>query len=151
MPVAEAIPSWIAFLPNVNAALNAISAGLLVTGYRFIRRREILAHKRCMVAAFVTSMLFLVSYLTYHFYPGIGTVRFVDPAWARPIYLAILVPHILLAVPVVPLAVFVLYKALRKNFTTHRRVARIALPIWLYVSVTGVLVYVMLYILFPQH
>ena len=151
MPASEAIPGWIGFLPNVNAVLNAVSAGFLVTGYRFIRRREVHAHRFCMLSAFVVSVLFLASYLTYHFYPGVGTVRFVEPTWARPIYLAILVPHVILAVPVMPLALLALYQAWRSHFTRHRRLARVALPIWLYVSVTGVLVYIMLYILFPQH
>lgn len=138
-------------LPNVNAALNAISGGLLVVGYRSIRRREIDRHRRCMTAALIASVLFLASYLTYHFYPGVGSVRFVDPAWMRPIYLVILVPHVILAVPVVPLALITLYQARRSNFARHRKIARITLPIWLYVSVTGVMVYLMLYVLFPQH
>ncbi|MDA1190912.1 MAG: DUF420 domain-containing protein [Candidatus Poribacteria bacterium] len=150
MPTAETIPQWVLFLPNVNATLNAISAALLITGYLLIRRRKIPQHRAAMIGAFVASSLFLATYLTYHFYPGVGSVRFVEPSWARPIYLVVLIPHVLLAVTVVPLALITLSLAWRGNFKTHRRFARIALPVWLYVSVTGVIVYLMLYVIFPQ-
>ena len=137
--------------PTVNASLNAVSAGLLIAGYRCIRKRRILAHQRCMLSAFAVSTCFLVSYLTYHFHPGVGSVRFSEPAWARPFYLAVLIPHVILAIPVVPAALIVVYFAWRRSFRRHAAVARVALPIWLYVSISGVLVYLLLYVFFPQH
>jgi uncharacterized membrane protein YozB (DUF420 family) len=130
-------------LPALNAALNAASAVLLATGFVLIRagRRE--AHKRAMVAALVCSTLFLSSYLIYH--AQVGSVRFRGQGVLRLVYLAILISHTILAVTVVPLALVTLTQALRGRFDRHRRIARIALPIWGYVSVTGVVVYWMLY------
>jgi putative membrane protein len=133
-------PSW---LPTINAALNATAAVLLTTGYVFIRRRRIAAHRACMIAAFATSSLFLVTYLIHH--AQVGSVPFAGPAWLRPLYVALLVPHIVLAALVVPLALTTIYRAWRGRFDRHRRIARVTLPIWLYVSVSGVLVYVLLY------
>ena len=130
-------------LPALNAALNAASAVLLATGFILIRagRRE--AHKRAMVAALVCSTLFLSSYLIYH--AQVGSVRFRGQGTIRLVYFAILISHTLLAVTVVPLALVTLVHALRARFDRHRRIARITLPIWGYVSVTGVIVYWMLY------
>ena len=130
-------------LPALNATLNAASAVLLATGFVLIRagRRE--AHKRAMVAALVCSTLFLTSYLVYH--AQVGPVRFRGQGALRPVYFAILISHTVLAVTVVPLALVTLVQALRTRFDRHRRIARIALPIWGYVSVTGVIVYWMLY------
>jgi uncharacterized membrane protein YozB (DUF420 family) len=130
-------------LPALNAALNAASALLLATGFLLIRagRRE--AHKRAMVAALVCSTLFLSSYLIYH--AQVGSVRFRGQGALRLVYFAILISHTILAVTVVPLALVTLVQALRARFDRHRRIARIALPIWGYVSVTGVVVYWMLY------
>ena len=130
-------------LPALNAALNGASAILLATGFILIRagRRE--AHKRAMVAALVCSTLFLTSYLVYH--AQVGSVRFRGQGALRPVYFAILISHTVLAVTVVPLALVTLVQALRTRFDRHRRIARIALPIWGYVSVTGVIVYWMLY------
>ena len=130
-------------LPALNAALNATSAVLLATGFILIRagRRE--AHKRAMIAALVSSTLFLSSYLVYH--AQVGSVRFRGQGPVRVLYFAILITHTLLAVTVVPLALVTLVHALRARFDRHRRIARIALPIWGYVSVTGVVVYWMLY------
>jgi len=130
-------------LPALNATLNAASAVLLATGFVLIRagRRE--AHKRAMVAALVCSTLFLTSYLVYH--AQVGSVRFRGQGALRPVYFAILISHTVLAVTVVPLALVTLVQALRTRFDRHRRIARIALPIWGYVSVTGVIVYWMLY------
>ena len=130
-------------LPALNATLNAASAVLLATGFVLIRagRRE--AHKRAMVAALVCSTLFLTSYLVYH--AQVGSVRFRGQGALRPVYFAILISHTVLAVTVVPLALVTLLQALRTRFDRHRRIARIALPIWGYVSVTGVIVYWMLY------
>ena len=133
----------ISSLPEVNAALNAISAVLLVSGYIFIRRRNIAAHKRCMLSAFVSSSLFLVSYLTYHYYAGMK--RFMGQGPVRTVYLGILFSHTVLAVVIVPLVLVTLSRALRGRFDRHARIARRTLPIWLYVSVTGVVVYWMLY------
>jgi uncharacterized membrane protein YozB (DUF420 family) len=130
-------------LPALNAGLNATSAALLLLGWLLIRagRRE--AHKRAMVAALVCSALFLASYLVYH--AQVGSVRFQGQGPVRTVYFAILISHTILAVTVVPLALVTLVHALRERFDRHRRVARIALPIWGYVSVTGVIVYWMLY------
>ena len=130
-------------LPTVNAVLNSTSAVLLVLGYRFVRRRQVAAHRACMLAAFAVSVLFLVSYLTYH--AQVGSVRFSGTGALRVLYLTILVSHSLLAAVVPPLAVLTVYRALRGQVDRHRRVARWTLPIWLYVSVTGVVVYLMLY------
>src|SRR5262245_40552425 len=130
-------------LPALNATLNATSAILLALGYYFIRRREIHKHRACMIAAFIVSTLFLVSYLTYHY--QVGSVRFPGTGWLRTVYLSILASHTVLAALVPPLAIVTLSRALRQRFDRHRRVARWTLPIWAYVSVTGVIVYVMLY------
>ena len=130
-------------LPTVNAVLNSTSAVLLGFGYHFIRRRQVAAHRACMLAAFAVSVLFLVSYLTYHAH--VGSVRFSGTGAVRALYLSILVSHSVLAALVPPLAVLTLYRALRGQVDRHRRLARWTLPIWLYVSVTGVVVYLMLY------
>jgi len=130
-------------LPALNATLNLTSAVLLVVGYLLIRSGRISLHKRCMQAAFIISSLFLVSYLTYH--AQVGSVRFTRAGFVRPLYYAILVTHITGAAAVLPLAVVTLRRGLRGRYTAHRRIARWTLPVWLYVSVTGVLVYVLLY------
>ena len=130
-------------LPTLNAALNSLSAVLLFAGYLFIRAKNREAHRRCMLAAFACSMLFLVSYLLYHF--QVGSVGFKGQGWIRPVYFTILITHTILATAVVPLALITLVRALREKFDAHRRIARWTLPIWLYVSVTGVVVYLMLY------
>jgi uncharacterized membrane protein YozB (DUF420 family) len=134
-------------LPAVNAALNGTSAVLLASGYRFIRRRQITAHKRCMLAALVTSTLFLLSYLTYHYH--VGSMPFRGQGWVRPLYFTILISHTILAAAIVPLAIVTLFRAWKADFTKHARIAKWTLPIWLYVSVTGVIIYCMLYQLFP--
>jgi uncharacterized membrane protein YozB (DUF420 family) len=138
----------IAALPAVNATLNATSAVLLTAGYLAIRRRRVAVHRTCMVAAFVTSVVFLTSYVTYHLHAG--TTRFAGTGLARPVYFAILGTHTPLAALVPFLAIVTLSRALRGRFDAHRRVARWTLPIWMYVSVTGVVVYVMLYHLYPS-
>ena len=130
-------------LPTVNATLNTISAILLTIGYVLIRQRRIEAHKRCMLAAFAVSVLFLISYVIYH--ANAGSTPFTRQGWIRPVYFTILISHIILAFVIVPLALRTLYLAWRERFEQHRRIAKITLPIWLYVSVTGVLIYVMLY------
>ncbi|MCP5110284.1 MAG: DUF420 domain-containing protein [bacterium] len=130
-------------LPHVNACLNGAAASLLVIGYRLIRagRRE--AHKRVMIAAFAMSVLFLVSYLTYHYL--VGSVRFQGTGAIRTVYLTILATHSILAAAVPLLAVITLVRAWKGRFEKHKRIARWTLPIWLYVSVTGVVIYWMLY------
>lgn len=131
-------------LPTVNATLNATSMVLLITGFVFIRRKRIGAHKACMLSAAFVSLLFLISYITYH--AQAGRTHFEGEGWIRIVYFAILIPHsILAAVAVLPLAVVTVSFALSGRFEKHRRIARWTLPIWLYVSVTGVLVYLMLY------
>ncbi len=130
-------------LPALNATLNAVSASLLVLGFYFIRRGRRGAHRAAMLAACATSALFLISYLVYHY--QVGSVRFTKPGWIRTLYLSILATHTVLAALVPPLALMTLYRAWRGRWERHRALARWTLPIWLYVSVTGVIVYWMLY------
>jgi putative membrane protein len=130
-------------LPAVNATLNALSGVLLLAGYGMIRTRRIVQHRRCMLAAFVTSSLFLVCYIAYH--AQVGSVRFTRQGLVRPLYFTILVTHVTLAAVVLPLALVTLSRGLKGRYPQHIRIARWTLPIWLYVSVTGVLVYVLLY------
>jgi uncharacterized membrane protein YozB (DUF420 family) len=130
-------------LPTVNATLNGLAGILLVMGYAFIRQGRISQHRACMIAAFVTSSVFLASYLVYH--ANIGSRPFQGQGAARVVYFVILVTHIILAAAVVPLALVTLTRALGGRFDAHRRIARWTFPIWVYVSVTGVIVYVMLY------
>jgi putative membrane protein len=130
-------------LPAVNALLNGCSAVLLALGYFFVRRRRFRAHRACMVLAFGVSMLFLVSYLAYHYTSG--SRSFSGTGWTRWVYFPLLISHIALAAAIVPLALVTIYRAARGEFIRHRRVARWTFPLWLYVSVTGVLVYWMLY------
>jgi len=133
-------------LPTLNAILNSISAILLSTGYAFIRQKKIRAHRSCMVGAFVTSTLFLISYLVYHYHHG--ATGFTGQGIVRFLYFAILSTHTILAAAIVPLVFITFSRALRRKFDRHRKIARWTLPIWLYVSVTGVIVYLMLYHLF---
>jgi putative membrane protein len=131
------------YLPAVNAALNAIAGVLLVIAYVLILNRRIDAHRRVMIAAFTTSSLFLISYVTYH--AQVGSVRFTRQGLVRPLYFGILITHVTLAAAVLPLAIITLSRGLKARFDRHKAIARWTLPIWLYVSVTGVLVYVLLY------
>ena len=133
-------------LPALNASLNGASALLLAGGYLAIRRRHVRVHRACMLTAFTTSMLFLVSYVTYHLHAG--TTHFTGQGWVRPLYFTILGTHTLLAALIPPLALVTLTFALKGRFVRHARLARWTLPAWLYVSVTGVVIYVMLYHLF---
>ena len=130
-------------LPHLNAALNAASAVLLSIAWWLIRRRRIEAHRRTMIAAFCTSAAFLTSYVIYH--AQVGSRPFPGTGLARTIYFTVLVPHVILAAAVLPLAIITLRRGLRRDDARHRRIARVTLPIWLFVSVTGVIVYVMLY------
>ena len=133
----------ITFLPTLNATLNSLSAILLVSGYVCIKRRKITAHKASMISAVVTSTLFLISYLVYHYYTG--SHPFGRTGWIRPVYFTILISHTILAATIVPLVIVTLKRAWKGNFALHARIARRTLPLWLYVSVTGVVVYWMLY------
>jgi putative membrane protein len=135
-------------LPALNACLNAASTVFLVLGYVLIRRQRITGHRRCMLAACGTSILFLVSYITYHIYAG-RTV-FVNPAWFRPIYLVILLTHTVLAMVIAPMILVTLTLAFKGHWDQHKRIARWTWPIWMYVSVTGVIIYWLLYVQFPQ-
>lgn len=141
-------PSLLSALPTVNAVLNGTSAVLLLVGFLFIRRRQVTLHKICMASAFATSTVFLASYLTYHF--NAGLMPFKGQGWIRTLYFTILISHTALAATIPPLAVITLYRALRVQFTKHRWIARWTLPLWIYVSVTGVVVYLMLYQLYPS-
>ena len=134
-------------LPSLNAALNASSAVLLTTGWLSIRRRRVGAHRACMLAAAVVSMAFLASYVIYHALAG--SRPFGGHGWLRAVYFVLLLTHVVLAAVVVPFVLTTLWRALRGDFVRHVRVARWTLPVWLYVSVTGVLVYWMLYHLSP--
>ena len=135
-------------LPTLNAALNSLSAVFLLAGFVFIKSRHRDAHRTCMLSAFTCSILFLISYLIYHY--QVGSVPFRGQGWVRPVYFSILLTHTVLAVTVVPLALITLNRALKERFDAHRRIARWTFPIWLYVSVTGVVVYWMLYGLAPS-
>ncbi len=130
-------------LPGVNATLNTISAALLVAGYVLIRAGRIRQHRACMLAACATSTLFLASYVVYHL--NVGSVAFTGQGPVRIVYFTVLISHIVLAALILPLALVTLFRALRERFAAHAAIARWTLPIWLYVSVTGVIVYWMLY------
>ena len=130
-------------LPAVNASLNALSGILLLIGYALIRARRIQQHRACMIAAFATSSLFLICYVVYH--AQVGSVRFTRQGFVRPLYYTILITHVTLAATVLPLAIITLSRGLKARYPQHRRIARWTLPVWMYVSVTGVLVYVLLY------
>ena len=130
-------------LPTLNAFLNASTGILLLFGYYFIRRGKRSIHKKLMIAAFSTSVAFLVSYLYYH--SQVGSIPFKGTGSARTVYFSILISHTILAAVIVPMAVVTLSRGLASRFDKHRRIARVTLPVWLYVSVTGVAVYIMLY------
>jgi uncharacterized membrane protein YozB (DUF420 family) len=138
----------IRFLPTLNAILNATSGILILMGFFFIRRKRIQAHRACMIAAVCTSILFLISYLVYHYHHG-GT-RFPGTGLARTLYFIILISHTILAVVIVPFVIITLRRALKGQFARHIKIARWTFPMWVYVSVTGVIVYFMLYHLYPS-
>lgn len=141
-------------LPIVNASLNGLSVILLTAGYIFIRRGNKIAHRNCMVSALVTSSAFLACYLYYHFRMqqvyGDAHTRFLNPAWFRPIYLTLLFTHLIGAFLIVPLVIMTVSRAIKQRFELHKKIARWTWPIWMYVSVTGVLIYFLLYQIFPQ-
>jgi len=131
------------FLPTLNAMLNGISAILLLIGYYSIRHKRIPAHKTCMLLALISSTFFLISYLIYHW--QVGSVRFRGSGDIRAVYFSILSSHTLLAAATLPLALITVYRAWNERFDKHKRIARWTLPVWLYVSITGVMIYWMLY------
>ena len=135
--------------PALNASLNGASAVLIVTGRSFIRNKQVRLHRACMIAAVVTSTIFLGCYLYYHAH--VRSVHFPGQGWIRPVYFSILISHTLLAAAVPVLVLLSLTFALRQRFDRHRRIARWTYPIWLYVSVTGVVVYLMLYRIYGAH
>lgn len=134
-----ALSTW----PLLNACLNGASALLISSGFVAIRRRRVAVHKACMLAACATSVLFLVSYLLYHY--QVGSTAFTGQGAIRAAYFTVLISHTVLAVVIVPLVIMTLYRAWREQWPRHRRLARWTLPLWLYVSVTGVVIYIMLY------
>ena len=135
-------------LPHLNATLNASSFVLLSSGYYFIRQKRVVAHRNCQIAALTASVLFLVSYIVYHAHHG--TTRFTGQGIARPIYFTILTTHTFLAAVIVPFVIITVRRAKRGDFLRHKAIARWTLPMWLYVSITGVVVYLMLYHLYPS-
>jgi uncharacterized membrane protein YozB (DUF420 family) len=139
--------NYLSLLPHLNAFLNGTSAVLLICGYTFIKLGRVQAHRTCQVSAVVTSTVFLASYLTYHYFHG--TTHFAGQGIARPIYFVILISHTILAIVIVPLVLVTLYRAIKGDFLRHRNIARWTLPAWLYVSATGVIVYLMLYQIYP--
>jgi putative membrane protein len=130
-------------LAPLNAILNGCATTLLLAGYVFIRQKRVAAHRACMISALIVSTAFLASYLLYHY--EVGNVRFSGQGWVRTLYFAILIPHVILAGVIVPLAIITVTFALRDRFQSHRRIARWTWPLWMYVSVTGVVIYFMLY------
>ncbi|MBT3350562.1 MAG: DUF420 domain-containing protein [Nitrospinaceae bacterium] len=134
-------------LPTLNACLNALSAALLIAGYLQIKKKNIEMHKRLMLSAFGVSVLFLISYLTYHY--SVGSVRFTGQGSIRTVYFTVLISHTILAALVPFMAALTLYRAFKGDFERHRRIARWTFPVWVYVSATGVAVYLMLYVLYP--
>lgn len=133
-------------LPAVNAVLNGMSALFLFSGYIAIRNRRVAVHRACMISAVGVSALFLTFYLYYHYHAG--STRFTGQGWVRPLYFTILISHTILAATVVPLVTVTVYRALKRDFARHRRIARWTWPVWMYVSITGIIVYLMLYQLY---
>jgi putative membrane protein len=142
------VTDYFSVLPHLNALLNASSFVLLSSGYFFIRRKRVHAHRNCQIAALTASVLFLISYVVYHSHHGV--TRFAGQGIARPVYFTILTTHTFLAVVIVPLVIVTVRRAKRGDFLRHKRIARWTLPLWLYVSITGVVVYLMLYHLYPS-
>lgn len=134
-------------LPAVNATLNGISAILLLMGFIAIRKGNKKFHQRCMISAFAVSAVFLICYLVYHYYAG--STKFTATGWIRPVYFSILISHVILAAAIVPMILLTMWRAWKKDFEKHKKIARWTWPLWMYVSVTGVLIYLMLYQWFP--
>lgn len=130
-------------LPTINAALNCTSAILLIAGYRFIKQGRQAAHQKCMIAALSVSALFLVTYVIYH--AEVGSIPYPHHDWTRPVYFVILIPHVILAAVMVPFILTIVWRAWRGEFVKHKRLARFVWPVWLFVSISGVIIYLMLY------
>jgi uncharacterized membrane protein YozB (DUF420 family) len=140
--------------PHLNALLNAISGILLLFGFYFILSKQVRRHRSCMLAASTVSAIFLISYISHHiirsYFFGIGPTKFTGTGLARPIYFTVLTSHTVLAAVIAPFVVLTLWRALKSRFQQHKNIARLVYPVWLYVSITGVIVYVMLYHLYPN-
>ena len=148
MMIESSIAEQYAYFPALNATLNGTSAVLLLTGRVLISRGRMAAHRLCMIGAVVASALFLGCYLFFHY--EVGNIRFLGQGWARPVYFAILISHVTLAIVIVPLAIITLNRGLKGRYPKHRAIARWTWPLWMYVSVTGVIVYFMLYQWYPH-
>lgn len=148
MIAGNSIAEQYAYFPVLNASLNGTSAVLLLTGRVLIAKRRMAAHRLCMIAAVIVSLLFLGCYLYFH--AMVGNIHFLGEGWSRPVYFAILISHVTLAMVIVPLAIITLNRGLRARYDKHRTIARWTWPLWMYVSVTGVIVYFMLYQWFPH-
>ena len=146
LQIQSEVPPQYAIYPVIDATMNGLSTLLLLAGYGFIRRGRMAAHRAFMIAALISSTIFLASYLYYHFH--VGSIRFEGQGLWRPVYFTLLISHVVLAAAIVPLVLITLIRALRERFDRHRAIARWTFPLWLYVSVTGVIVYWMLYHLF---
>lgn len=142
------IPAQYAYFPALNATLNGTSALLLLSGRLLIARKRIAAHRACMIAAMSASAILLICYLFFHF--EVGNIRFLGQGWSRPVYFSILITHVTLAIVIVPLAILTLSRGLKARYPQHRAIARWTWPLWMYVSITGVIVYFMLYQWFPH-
>ena len=142
LPKSETIPSFVKFLPKLNAILNGITSVLLITSFYFIRRKKIHIHRRLNITAIILSVIFLLSYVTFHSF-GIETKFPAENPW-RPVYLALLSSHIILAAIVLPLVLISLYRGLTNQVSRHKRIVRWSFPVWLYVTITGVIVYLMI-------
>ncbi|MGH9512423.1 MAG: DUF420 domain-containing protein [Terriglobales bacterium] len=140
------VPAQYAIFPVIDATMNGVSTALLLVGHSLLKSGRIAAHRAFMIAALVSSTIFLASYLYFHYH--VGSVHFQGQGWSRPVYFMILISHVILAAAIVPLVIITLTQALRERFDKHRAIARWTYPLWLYVSVTGVIVYFMLYHLF---
>jgi uncharacterized membrane protein YozB (DUF420 family) len=136
-------------LPACNAFFNGLAGVFLAFGFYFVKRGKVIAHRNCMISAVCSSALFLTGYLTYHFGGG-GITIFRNPAWFRPIYLTLLLTHTVLAATIVPMIIVTMSRALRQRFDKHKKIARWTWPLWMYVSVTGVIIYFLLYQIYPQ-
>jgi len=143
----------LSIFPHINASLNGLSSIFLIAGFVMIMRSDVHKHRLCMITASSVSAIFLVSYITYHslrtYYFGLGPTRFSGSGLSRPIYFTILTSHTILAAGIAPFVVWTLWRALKGKFDRHKRMARLVWPIWLYVSLTGVVVYLMLYQIYP--
>lgn len=144
---------YLSFFPHFNATLNTLSSFFLLLGFYFIRQKQIDRHRICMLSAVIVSTLFLASYLTHHairtYYFGLGPTKFTGVGIIRPVYFVILTSHTILAAVITPMILFTLWRALKGKFELHKKIARWTYPIWLYVSITGVIVYLLLYQIYP--